>query len=65
VSPALLAVSALDLVGELLARLSRLAGRVIWNGWPTGVSVTWAQRHGGPWPDTTGGAAYIGSHHFC
>ncbi|HTX62056.1 MAG TPA: hypothetical protein VMD28_00350, partial [Acidimicrobiales bacterium] len=27
--------------------------RVIWNGWPTGVSVTWAMHHGGPWPATT------------
>ncbi|RKR91262.1 NADP-dependent aldehyde dehydrogenase [Micromonospora pisi] len=30
------------------------AGRVIWNGWPTGVAVTWAMQHGGPWPATTG-----------
>ena len=33
--------------------LSRLAGRVIHGGWPTGVAVTWAQHHGGPWPATT------------
>ena len=32
---------------------SRTAGRVIWNGWPTGVAVTWAQHHGGPFPATT------------
>lgn len=29
------------------------AGRVLWNGWPTGVAVTWAMQHGGPWPATT------------
>ncbi len=29
------------------------AGRVIVGGWPTGVSVTHAQQHGGPWPATT------------
>jgi NADP-dependent aldehyde dehydrogenase len=29
------------------------AGRLVWNGFPTGVSVTWAQQHGGPWPATT------------
>lgn len=29
------------------------AGRVIFGGWPTGVSVTHAQQHGGPWPATT------------
>jgi len=33
--------------------LARTVGRVIWNGWPTGVAVTWAQHHGGPWPATT------------
>ncbi|MGI8445807.1 MAG: aldehyde dehydrogenase family protein [Streptosporangiaceae bacterium] len=32
---------------------TRTAGRVIWNGWPTGVAVTWAQHHGGPFPATT------------
>jgi NADP-dependent aldehyde dehydrogenase len=32
---------------------SRTVGRVIWNGWPTGVAVTWAQHHGGPFPATT------------
>lgn len=37
----------------LLAALRERAGRVIWNGWPTGVAVTWAQHHGGPWPATT------------
>ena len=28
------------------------AGRVIYNGFPTGVAVAWAQHHGGPWPST-------------
>jgi NADP-dependent aldehyde dehydrogenase len=28
------------------------AGRVIYNGYPTGVAVSWAQTHGGPWPAT-------------
>lgn len=36
-----------------LRRLSDLAGRVIFGGWPTGVAVGWAQHHGGPWPATT------------
>jgi len=26
---------------------------VIWNGWPTGVAVTHAMTHGGPYPATT------------
>jgi len=29
------------------------AGRVLFGGWPTGVAVTAAQQHGGPWPATT------------
>lgn len=40
-------------VAWLVARLTRLAGRVTVNDWPTGVAVTWAQQHGGPWPATT------------
>jgi NADP-dependent aldehyde dehydrogenase len=40
-------------VPELLALLAERAGRVIWNGWPTGVSVTSAMEHGGPYPATT------------
>ena len=37
----------------LLASLSEHAGRVLWNGWPTGVSVTYAMHHGGPYPAST------------
>ena len=28
------------------------AGRVVFNGYPTGVAVAWAQHHGGGWPAT-------------
>jgi NADP-dependent aldehyde dehydrogenase len=37
----------------LLSLLVDRAGRVLWNGWPTGVSVTEAMQHGGPYPATT------------
>ncbi|MEA5455882.1 aldehyde dehydrogenase (NADP(+)) [Sinomonas sp. JGH33] len=40
-------------VASLVEVLSRKAGRVLWNEWPTGVSVTYAQQHGGPYPATT------------
>lgn len=40
-------------VGSLLQVLSHKAGRVLWNQWPTGVSVTYAQQHGGPYPAST------------
>lgn len=37
----------------LMKLLADRAGRVLWNSWPTGVSATWAQHHGGPYPATT------------
>ena len=43
-----------ELAGAIVARIARRAGRVIYGGWPTGVAVTWAMHHGGPWPATTG-----------
>jgi NADP-dependent aldehyde dehydrogenase len=39
---------------SLLPLLERRSGRVVWNGWPTGVAVTWAMQHGGPFPATVG-----------
>lgn len=43
-----------------LARLSRLAGRVIFGGWPTGVAVAPAMTHGGPYPATTSLTTSVG-----
>ncbi|QIM18229.1 aldehyde dehydrogenase (NADP(+)) [Leucobacter coleopterorum] len=37
----------------LVEALSQQVGRVLFNGWSTGVAVTPAQQHGGPWPATT------------
>jgi NADP-dependent aldehyde dehydrogenase len=42
-----------DLARGLVAELARHAGRVVYNGWPTGVAVNRAMHHGGPWPATT------------
>jgi NADP-dependent aldehyde dehydrogenase len=41
--------------GQLLAILSHKAGRLIWNGFPTGVEVAHAMTHGGPYPATSDG----------
>jgi NADP-dependent aldehyde dehydrogenase len=41
---------------QLLPVLERIAGRIICNGWPTGVAVVAAQQHGGPYPATTAAA---------
>ena len=38
---------------SLLSALAGRAGRVLLNGWPTGVTVSYAQQHGGPYPATT------------
>ena len=49
-------------VESLIDVLARKAGRVLWNQWPTGVSVTYAQQHGGPYPATTSvGSTSVGT----
>ena len=51
-----------DRVAGLIGVLARKAGRVLWNQWPTGVSVTYAQQHGGPYPATTAsGSTSVGT----
>lgn len=45
----------------LLAELTPLAGRVLVNGWPTGVAVAPAQHHGGPYPATTSTSTSVGA----
>lgn len=43
----------LDAARALLPTLERKAGRVLVNGWPTGVEVSHAMVHGGPFPATS------------
>jgi NADP-dependent aldehyde dehydrogenase len=43
----------LTLLEALLPTLRELAGRLVFDGFPTGVPVTWATQHGGPYPATT------------
>jgi acyl-CoA reductase-like NAD-dependent aldehyde dehydrogenase len=42
-----------DLARGLLPVLIGKAGRIVWNGVPTGVAVVDAMLHGGPWPATS------------
>lgn len=50
--------SARPLVAELINRV----GRLVWNGWPTGLPVAWATQHGGPYPAATvPGATSVGA----
>ena len=41
------------MAAQLLRLFSDSVGRVVWNGYPTGVAVAWAMHHGGPYPATT------------
>lgn len=50
-----------DGVAELVAILTEKAGRLLWNEWPTGVSVTYAQQHGGPYPASTTHTTSVGT----
>lgn len=44
-----------DAARQLLPILERKVGRILANGWPTGVEVTHAMVHGGPFPATSDG----------
>lgn len=46
---------------QITEALGARAGRLIWNGWPTGVAVTWAMHHGGPWPAATSTTTSVGA----
>lgn len=48
-------------VTELLTELRERSGRLLWNAWPTGVTVTYAQHHGGPYPATTATTTSVGT----
>ncbi|MCS5735979.1 aldehyde dehydrogenase family protein [Herbiconiux daphne] len=49
-----------DVVAELSSTLEASAGRIVFNGYPTGVRVTWAQHHGGSWPSTNSQHTSVG-----
>ncbi|MGH8823048.1 MAG: aldehyde dehydrogenase (NADP(+)) [Jiangellaceae bacterium] len=50
------------LVARLHDVLRARAGRLVFDGYPTGVAVTWAMHHGGPHPATTSiGHTSVGS----
>jgi NADP-dependent aldehyde dehydrogenase len=43
----------IELARQVIAVLEHVVGRIVCNGWPTGVAVVAAQHHGGPFPATT------------
>ena len=40
-------------LSALISIVERISGRIVWNQWPTGLAVTWAMQHGGPYPAST------------
>jgi 2,5-dioxopentanoate dehydrogenase len=46
-----------EALAPVVDRLAALAGRVLFDGVPTGVAVTRAMHHGGPWPATSDAAS--------
>jgi NADP-dependent aldehyde dehydrogenase len=47
-------------VSMICELLTPRAGRLVFNGYPTGVRVSWAQHHGGPWPSTNSQHTSVG-----
>lgn len=42
-----------ETAAEMVDLATRVGGRIIWNGYPTGVAVSRSMQHGGPWPSST------------
>jgi NADP-dependent aldehyde dehydrogenase len=50
-----------ELPGVVAEQLRSRIGRLIYDGYPTGVAVSWAQHHGGPWPSTNSQHTSVGA----
>jgi NADP-dependent aldehyde dehydrogenase len=50
----------LDELAPLVEELADVSGRVVFDGYPTGVRVSWGQHHGGPWPATNTAHTSVG-----
>ncbi|MEZ8271191.1 aldehyde dehydrogenase (NADP(+)) [Vibrio splendidus] len=42
-----------SIAAKLIPQLEEVAGRLVFNAWPTGVEVSYAMVHGGPYPAST------------
>ncbi len=50
-----------DLPLAVSSELRTRAGRLVYDAYPTGVAVSWAQHHGGPWPSTNSQHTSVGT----
>ncbi|MEU8327595.1 aldehyde dehydrogenase (NADP(+)) [Micromonospora sp. NPDC048839] len=48
-------------VRRLVELFADRSGRIVFDGYPTGVRVSWAQHHGGPWPSTNAVHTSVGA----
>ena len=49
-----------EALAPVVTDLEDRVGRVVFNGFPTGVRVSWGQHHGGPWPATNSPHTSVG-----
>lgn len=47
-------------IAPLVEDLQDVSGRIVFDGFPTGVRVSWGQHHGGPWPATNTAHTSVG-----
>ncbi|WP_432488711.1 aldehyde dehydrogenase (NADP(+)) [Kineococcus sp. SYSU DK018] len=50
-----------ELPATVVRALRPVAGRILFDAYPTGVAVSWAQHHGGPWPSTNSQHTSVGT----
>lgn len=46
---------------EVVAELQKRSGRIVFNGYPTGVAVSWSMHHGGQYPAATSTSTSVGA----
>ena len=49
-----------EILRQISTKLAPMVGRLVFNGFPTGVRVSWAQHHGGTWPSTNSQHSSVG-----
>lgn len=48
-------------LAEVVRALENRSGRIVFNGYPTGVAVAWSMHHGGRYPAATSAATSVGA----
>ena len=46
---------------QIVAELEKRSGRIVFNGYPTGVAVSWSMHHGGQYPAATSTSTSVGA----